>query len=129
MQYFIRHIPYAIERHMVVIVLLMFTIGCNSENALFLEIKAPVTIQCDGAEKALIDPSSSQHKLIAGWFKNNQKGWSTSPASYVPGIVIQGPDFTINVLDRIIVVNDGKAQYVKKIEGKNYFYRLCKEMK
>ena len=117
---------YSVLRNWLIVWLLFLLIGCSTENEFYLEIKEPVLLKCKSGEMRTLELSSPLHKSMVDWFYKNRRGWRESPASYVPGVMIIGKDFTINVLDEMIVVNSKSSQYVKIIASDSFYHKLCK---
>ncbi|MGH1431419.1 MAG: hypothetical protein ACRBB4_09900 [Neptuniibacter sp.] len=100
-------------------------LGCSSEEELLIDIKEPVILQCGDGTDLKIDAQSAHYIEMQNWFKSNKDGWSKSPASYVPKILVKGKAFTAIFLDEIVVVNIDSKQYVRKIDNKISIYGLC----
>ena len=77
-----------------------------------------------GYSDEVIRPLSKEE--VAGlnsWLNRNRGGWSRNPASYVPGTVVRvrgvdGSSWTLNVLDRVVVLNSGNSQFTLQAEGR-----------
>lgn len=108
-----------------VMLVLLLIAGCSTEKEFVLKIDGPVTLECEGEEAQILELSSPLHDSLVYWFSNNRSGWDESPASYVPRITLIGADFTIHVLEDIIVVNSGSSQYVKNIARDSFYHKLC----
>jgi hypothetical protein len=75
------------------------------------------------AERELI-PSSKEYGQLSLWLQANSKGWSPTPASYVPGVYVSGKAFSINFLKASIIINYSGGQYTKRVDPKEYEFLL-----
>ena len=74
-----------------------------------------------------IQPGSSIHSELSDWIERNTDNWKASPASYVPGTVISGEGFSINVLNDGLILNYSGHQYTHSIEPDEFRYLICDE--
>lgn len=125
MQYIVGLKVCSVIRNGLTMCLLLVIVGCSTEKEFVLEISDPVTLKCGDGETRILELSSPLHKSLVSWFSNNPNGWKESPASYVPNVMLVGTDFTIHVLDDIIVVNNSSSQYVKNISRDSFYHKLC----
>ena len=56
------------------------------------------------------------------WTQENEWGWSLTPATYVPGVVVRGGDYVFNFIGDAVVVNNPDGQYSKDIRKSEYAY-------
>jgi hypothetical protein len=71
-------------------------------------------------EEYLLNPGDEKYKKFISWVRNNKEGWSSTPATYVPKILISGKSFTINFMDNIVLINYADGQFTKKIDPTEY---------
>lgn len=61
--------------------------------------------------------TATQLEAFSAWFSQHSSGWSSSPASYLPTLVVRikhsnGDSSVVNVLVDSVVVNNREGQYV-----------------
>ena len=78
-----------------------------------------------GDETCSILPSSRQFKALSNWLAQNQTGWSSSPASYMPAVVVTGSNFSVNFLGSMVVVNYPGGQFTRKVSPNEYAFLTC----
>lgn len=76
------------------------------------------------AQCQIISGSKEQDKLAA-WLAQNKEGWKATLATYVPGVLVSGNDFSINFLGSSVILNYESGQYAHSIEPKQYEFLLC----
>lgn len=75
--------------------------------------------------RCVVDANSDEYKALADWLTRNQYDWSSSVASYVPGDQVRGRDFTINVLDSLVVINYPGGQVAHKTAEGDFDWLAC----
>lgn len=48
---------------------------------------------------------SPEHRVLMDWAALNTEGWEPNIATYVPGTVIRGKTYTLNILTTIVVLD------------------------
>ena len=97
--------------------------GCNDELAWALP-QETLTLQKNG-RSCPVTPDSAQFKQLAAWVSQNRSGWSSSPASYVPGTIVRGGNFSINFLNALVVVNHPGGQFTHKASPDDFGFLGC----
>jgi hypothetical protein len=97
--------------------------GCNDELAWSLPNES-LALQRQG-RSCTISPDSPQFKDLSVWISRNGTEWSSSPASYAPGIVVRGSNFTINFLDSVVIVNHPGGQFTHKVSPGEFSFLSC----
>jgi hypothetical protein len=92
----------------------------RNEDILILEIQSE-----KGIQKKEIKRGSGTFTQFADWLKHNEKGWESTPASYLPSVVLSGRNFSINFLKNMAILNykdsEGKQHQVyKTIKPEDY---------
>jgi hypothetical protein len=68
---------------------------------------------------------SKTQKALNSWLSFNKSGWEYTHATYAPGTLVEGPNFSINVHDaQVIIVNVG-TQYVKPVKAPELSFLSC----
>jgi len=93
----------------------------SSEDNLALYIHSGGT----SVTKREIVKNSETYNELRDWLTKNEKGWSSSPATYVPSIEVRGKKFTLNFLQGSVILNFQDAngryhQYVKDVKLEEY---------
>ena len=105
--------------------------GCAHTLDLTLPATDPLKVQIHRNGRPLqeceIAPSSEQYKQLATWLSQNREVWSATPASYVPGVMISGPSFSINFLGGGAIVQYEKGQFSHPAKPKDYEFVRCDE--
>lgn len=70
-------------------------------------------------EYTLSQSDEKYHKLML-WIKNNQYGWSPTPATYVPRVLISSKTFSVNFIGESVVINYADGQFIKKVDQNEY---------
>jgi hypothetical protein len=75
--------------------------------------------------KKNIPKGSQLYNDFREWFIKNEKGWSSSPVTYIPSIEVRGTKFSINFLHGSAIVNfhdtnGSYHQYVKVVKPEEY---------
>jgi hypothetical protein len=58
------------------------------------------------------------------WTQENEWGWSLTPATYLPGVVVRGGDYVFNFIGDAVILNNADGQYSKDIRKSEYEYLL-----
>ncbi len=67
---------------------------------------------------------NEKHSQFIVWFKENQSDWDPTPVSYVPNVVVQGKKFSLNFMNKVVILNYEKGQFIKDINLNDYEYLL-----
>ncbi|AVP96817.1 hypothetical protein C7S18_06200 [Ahniella affigens] len=68
---------------------------------------------------------SKAQKALNAWLVSNKTGWDYTYATYAPGTLVEGPNFSINVQEgQVIIVNVG-TQYVKPVKAPELSFLSC----
>ena len=78
-----------------------------------------------GGQTCTISPSSTQFKELSDWLAGNRGGWSSSPASYVPNVMLRGSNFSVNFVNSLVVVNYRGGQFTHDISPSDYAFLAC----
>lgn len=98
---------------------LAFLLACDLDLAKGTPVGASVRRSYSGRTREIQIPAWRLRPFMA-WFSQHRSGWSKSPASYIPGLVISiqykdGSEAFINISHNgSVVVNDRSGQYVKQ---------------
>src|SRR5262245_8417149 len=103
--------------------LLVLLSGCNDELAWSLPNES-LALQRQG-RVCTISPDSPEFKNLSAWVSRNRSEWSSSLASYAPGTVVRGSNFTINFLDAVAVVNHPGGQFTHKVSPSEFAFLSC----
>ncbi len=104
-------------------------VACRIDATALLSSEDNLTlyIHTGGTSVTKIDiaKDSQMYNELRDWIVKNEKGWSTSPATYVPSIEVRGRKFTLNFLHESVILNFQDAngnyhQYVKDIKPEEY---------
>jgi hypothetical protein len=112
----------------VVVAMCALLAGCEKELSLALPAE-PVMLQRyergRPVEACEISPESPQFASLAAWISKNGDGWSSSPASYAPGVLVSGRNFSINFLSSLVVVNYPGGQLTRKASSNEAAFLNC----
>jgi len=78
-----------------------------------------------GGQTCTISPSSRQFKDLSDWLAKNRSGWSSSPASYVPAVMVRGSNFSMNFVNSLVVVNYQRGQFTHEVSPSDYAFLTC----
>ena len=67
-----------------------------------------------------LNPGDEKYDQFISWVKNNKEGWSSTPATYVPKLLVSGKSFSFNFMSSGVVVNYESGQFTKNIDPKEY---------
>jgi hypothetical protein len=95
------------------IILLFTPVGCKIDGVGALEQAGDLQLILPNQEAFPVPKNSPLWTWVANWLQDNQAGWTSSPASYVPGYVLKGNDFNLNLNEGFAVLNfkDAKGKY------------------
>ena len=110
-------------RRAVPALLIALLAGCNDELSWSLPNESLVLM--GQGRSCTIAPDSPQYKNLSTWVSRNRSEWSSSPASYAPGTVVRGSNFTINFLDSVVVVNHPGGQFTHKVSPIEFAFLSC----
>ena len=99
--------------------------GCKAEvvsafkNAGELQLVSPQQTTRDIAKE------SELFIWVSTWLESHQDGWSSSPASHLPGYIIKGDNFHLNFTETGVVINykeknGASRQFTRSIEFVDY---------
>jgi hypothetical protein len=107
---------------------LMLAVGCDSDIHFDLPKNETLKLHVYSGGGPLVEkelaPSSKENQQLALWLAANTKGWSSTPASYVPGVYVTGKEFSINFLKTSVIINYAGGQYAKPVDPKEYEFLL-----
>ncbi|MBI1424772.1 MAG: hypothetical protein GC149_15105 [Gammaproteobacteria bacterium] len=99
-------------------------VSCTIDTAKFIDPNETLQVYIYGTElnteEYLLNPGGEKYNKFISWVRNNKEGWSSTPASYVPGILVSGKSFTMNFMDNTVLVNYADGQFTKKIDPTEY---------
>jgi hypothetical protein len=109
-------------------IFVMVAAGCMKDMRFELPPNETLTVLVYGGGRPLterqITPLSKEHHLLAVWLAANSRGWSPTPATYVPGVYVKGKGFSINFLKSMVIINFQEGQYIKSVDPKSYEFLL-----
>ena len=68
--------------------------------------------------------TEAQLSVLSDFFRDHQSGWSSSPASFVPAVLVRvthknGDVSTINLLRSMLVISNQEGQYVTQLPAED----------
>jgi hypothetical protein len=104
-----------ITRVMGIVAILALLSGCSRQPDLStIGTQAfKITTFSEGREtgERSVSPPSPEHAGLAAWAERNRSGWSSSYASYAPGTLVRGSNFSLNIQASRVILNTGGTQY------------------
>lgn len=94
--------------------ILLFTlIGCKIDGVGAFGQAGDLQLVFPNQEVFPVHKNSTLWMWVANWLQETQAEWTSSPASYVPGYVLKGNDFNLNLNEGFAVLNfkDEKGKY------------------
>ena len=88
-----------------------------------LQLKEYVNGQVEG--ECLIAVGSKTHGSLNSWLASNTSEWHYSDATYAPGILVQGNNFSINVQDDNVIIVNLDTQFVMPINAQALSFLTC----
>ena len=79
-------------------------------------LKMSITNSGVPVTECVIKPGSVMHVLLSAWIEQNSENWKATPASYVPGIMVSGNEFAMNILGEGVIINYDGGQYSHSIK-------------
>lgn len=73
-------------------------------------------------DKHSFDKKSPGYAAILGWVKKNKSDWNATTATYLPALLIEGNDFSLNVRTDITVFKYQDGQYYKNNSPGDYVW-------
>jgi hypothetical protein len=58
--------------------------------------------------------------VLEQWLITNRRGWNRDERTYAPGILLSTADFSINLLQRKIIVVSHHEEYVRDLSAEEY---------
>lgn len=123
------------KTYIFLLTLCLFLAGCRVDANWLLESEETLrieTYQPKGKSPVIeIRKGHEKYSQLKQWLEQNEKGWSQSPATYMPGTEVRGKKFALNFLHNVAILNfkspDGKYhQYTKGIKEVEYQFLLRK---
>ena len=118
------------KRIPIILIVTALLVGCSNKLSINLLPSETLNLSTPmhGAEKStcLIAPGTLQHKELENWLSENRGGWQSTPASYVPGTVVSGSNFSLNFVGSIAIVNYSGGQYSHPAKPADYEFLKCK---
>lgn len=109
-----------------VIISLALLSGCKVDALSAFDAQGDLTLYVYGSgrpfEPQKIKVNSAIYKKLRDWVANNKTGWSHTPATYVPSVMVLGETFSLNFLDSSVILNYEGGQYIKQIDVSEYAF-------
>jgi len=122
------------KRYILLLVLCAFLTSCRIDANLILESKEMLLVsnyKSSGTTitKKEIRKGDATYSRFKKWLEENEKGWESSPVTFVPAVEVRGKKLVINFHPTRAILNfqspDGKYhQYVKDIKESEFQYLL-----
>ncbi|MBU2706797.1 hypothetical protein KCM76_12460 [Zooshikella marina] len=110
------------------IFLALLLISCKVGTEVFIDIAETYTVSINESgkhtKKYTINPGSEKHAKLVAWLKQNNSDWDPTPASYVPGLVVEGTGFSLNFMRTGVILNCKEGQFTKSVKLEDYEYLL-----
>ena len=109
--------------------MLSVLVSCTHETTISIPDNEPLMLfNYAGASnklsaKEVVLVKDKQQKLNT-WISNNRTGWTPTPATYVPGVLVSGKGFGINFLGNSVIISYSEGQYVKSISPSDYQFLI-----
>lgn len=103
--------------------------GCSE--SIELELPENTSLELDihsngrRGESCTIAPDSFQFNRLALLIAAHREGWVPTPATYVPNVLVTGPDFSINFLRESVVISYAAGQFERPIAASDYDFLSC----
>jgi len=114
----------------VTLVTALFLIGCNVDIDPVFENANEFSVRIHESNKAVVEykmlKGTEGYKQCVDWVQANKRGWSPTPASYVPGVKVSGAGYDFNFIGDMVVVNYKDGQFSKNV-GKNEYEFLIQK--
>ena len=99
----------------------------STNQNLILQVRAKDSM---AIKEVVLSPEAYQK--LHTWLKQNERGWSSTPASFMPGIIVKGDKFSINFLRDIVILNytdpyGNSHQLTKNCDPNDYAFLLMQE--
>ena len=116
------------KRIAIILIVTVLLVACSHKLSLNLSPSETFKLSTLSATTStcLIAPGSLQHKALENWLSENQNGWQSTPASYVPGTVVSGVGFTLNFVGSLAIANYSGGQYSRSTKPVDYEFLQCK---
>ncbi len=79
------------------------------------------------AQECMLEAGSDEIDKIATWLNANKDDWEPSVVTFVPGVMVRGPDFTLNFLGDGAILNYEKGQFTSPSGSSFYSNLRCDE--
>jgi hypothetical protein len=83
-----------------------------------------ITKNGEPTREYIVNPGTGTHAKIVSWLTNNNSGWSQTPATYIPGVVVIAKEFQLNYLNETVIINCKEGQFVKSTKKMDYEFLL-----
>ena len=107
--------------------LLAFLSGCGKVDFGPL-VAQPITISVFKGGRPVserhLSPPSSEHDRLAAWLSQHQSGWHSSYATYAPGVLVRGTNFTLNIQHSGVIINTGGRQLERDADDADFQFLL-----
>ena len=108
----------------VLLLSLFFLVSCKIDLDKITERDESLTVHIyesgrPSNEYTLSQGDEKYHKLML-WIKSNKSGWSSTPATYVPRVLVSSKTFSLNFVGESAVLNYSDGQFVKKVDPSEY---------
>jgi hypothetical protein len=106
----------------------LFLVSCKIDTGALINVKEQYTVRIninsEPTREYIVSPGSGTHAKIVSWLTSNNTGWSQTPATYIPGVVVVAKEFQLNYLNEIVIINCKEGQFVKSTEKTDYEFLL-----
>jgi len=113
----------------ILIVAALALIGCAKPLGLVLPKDKPLTLEIysRGAsfQSCTIAPGSPQFKQLEELLAGSPDDWAPTPVTFVPSVLVTGPNFSINFLQDFAVVNYADGQFKHHMPKSAYAFLGC----
>ena len=102
--------------------------SCNINVDSIINNQEPITVIIYGtdatAKEYILTATDPKYKTFKTWISSNKEGWELTPATYIPGVIVKGSNFTFNFLKADVIVNVDGKQYSKPVNKQEYDFLL-----
>lgn len=102
--------------------------GCSARPDLSLPKDETFTVFVyEGARRVRqieLKPGSEAHRRLIAWAGESGRGWSPTPVTYAPGILVRGSSFSLNFGASQVIFNSKEGQFSRRVEPREYQFLL-----
>jgi hypothetical protein len=77
------------------------------------------------AEHCQMLPDDAKFMALNNWLRSNAQGWTFTPNTYVPGVLVSGKTFSINFQRSAAILNYAGGEYSHVVDPSQYQYLVC----